>query len=92
MMRSSELLNISTSDSDRDIDIEIDIENDNFSNFDRIMYFTVIEIQKDSIITHSNSSDFDISNMKGLKISNLNVNSLIKHIDEIRILLAENKV
>ena len=32
---------------------------------------------------------FDISNTKGLKIAHLNVNSLTKHIDEIRILLAE---
>ena len=34
--------------------------------------------------------DFNISNLKGLKIANLNVNSLLKHIDEIRTWLFEN--
>ena len=33
--------------------------------------------------------DFNISNLKGLKIANLNVNSLLKHIDEIRMWLFE---
>ena len=34
--------------------------------------------------------DIDFSTVKGLKIANLNVNSLTKHIDEICVLLAEN--
>ncbi len=34
--------------------------------------------------------DFNISNLKGLKIANLNVNSLLKHIDEIRMWLFGN--
>ena len=38
---------------------------------------------------HIQLADFDISNITGLKIGNLNVNSLTKHINEIRILLAE---
>ena len=34
--------------------------------------------------------DLNISNLKGLKIANLNVNSLLKHIDEIRTFLSDN--
>ena len=32
---------------------------------------------------HSFSSDFDFSTVKGLKIANLNVNSLTKYIDDL---------
>ena len=40
--------------------------------------------------THSSSSDIDFSTVKGIKIANLNVNSLTKHIDEARVLLPDN--
>ena len=43
-----------------------------------------------SFSTHSFSSDIDFCSVKGLKIANLNVNSLTKHIVEIRVLLADN--
>jgi hypothetical protein len=33
--------------------------------------------------------DFDVSKLKGLKIANLNVNGLLKHIDEICTMLSD---
>jgi hypothetical protein len=51
-----------------------------------------ISFDSESISTNSTLflPDFNISNLKGLKIANLNINSLLKHIDEIRILLSDN--
>ena len=63
------------------------MKNDN--NIDRHNDTFQSKNQDNAVLTHSRSIDFDISNTKGLKIANLNVNSLTKHIDEIRILLAE---
>ena len=34
-------------------------------------------------------SDIDVSKLKGLRIANLNVNSLLKHLDEIRTMLSD---
>ena len=51
-----------------------------------------ISFDSESVSTNSTLflPDFNISNLKGLKIANLNINSLLKHIDEIRILLSDN--
>ena len=51
-----------------------------------------ISFDSESISTNSTLflPDFNISNLKGLKIANLNINSLLKYIDEIRILLSDN--
>ena len=37
----------------------------------------------------SSLSDFDVSKLKGLRMANLNVNSLLKHIDEIRSMISD---
>ena len=53
---------------------------------------TTIELDNESVSMNSTfqSIDFNFSNLKGLKIANLNVNSLLKHIDEIRLMLSDN--
>ena len=67
------------------------IASDNdISNFERDNDTLQSGNQEDSFSTHSFSSDIDFPTVKGLKIANLNVNSLTKHIDEMRVLLAEN--
>ena len=57
------------------------------SNCNDTTYF-----ESESVSTTSTSipPDLNISNLKGLKIANLNVNNLLKHIDEIRIFLSDN--
>ena len=49
-----------------------------------------ISFECESVSTISISPLLDFSNLRGLKSANLNVNSLLKHIDEIRILLSDN--
>ena len=70
------------SNNDCDIDSDNDSDNDNDSNYD-CDNDTVRTTNQDTVSTHSISIDC-------LKIANLNVNSLLKHIDEIRILLSDN--
>ncbi len=78
------------SNNDCDIDSDNDSDNDNDSNYD-CDNDTVRTTNQDTVSTHSISIDFDTLNSKNvLKIANLNVNSLLKHIDEIRILLSDN--
>ena len=57
------------------------------SNCNDTTYF-----ESESVLTTSTSipPDLNISNLKGLKIANLNVNSILKHIDDIRIFLSDN--
>ncbi len=75
------------SNNDCDIDSDNDSDNDNDSNYD-CDNDTVRTTNQDTVSTHSISIDFDtLNSKKGLKIADLNVNSLLKHIDEIRILL-----
>ena len=52
---------------------------------------SAIEPDNESVSMKSTfqSIDFNFSNLKGLKITNLNVNSLLKHIEEIRLLLSD---
>ena len=53
--------------------------------------YTYTGLESESVSANSTYlPDFNISNLKGLKIANLNVNSLLKHIDEIRMWLFEN--
>ncbi len=94
--KNSESLNPNTSvsdidsNNDCDIDRDNDSDNDNDSNYD-CDSDTVRTTNQDTVSTHSISIDFDtLNSKKGLKIANLNVNSLLKHIDEIRILLSDN--
>jgi hypothetical protein len=51
-----------------------------------------ISFDSESVSTNSTSflPDFNIPNLKHLKIANLNINSLLKHIHEISILLSDN--
>ena len=58
----------------------MEIGNENISNSN-------IEPGEGSSSENSSMADLDISKIKGLKIASLNVNSLMKHIDEIRVML-----
>jgi exonuclease III len=51
-----------------------------------------MELDNESVSMNSSfrSIDFNFSNLKGLKIANLNVNSLLKHIDDLRLMLSDN--
>jgi hypothetical protein len=53
---------------------------------------TTIGLDNESFLMNSTfqSIDFNFSHLKGLKIANLNVNSLLRHIDEIRLMLSDN--
>ena len=54
----------------------MEIVNENISN-------STIEPGEESASENSSMAELDISKIKGLKIASLNVNSLMKHIDEI---------
>ena len=58
----------------------MEMGNENISN-------STIESGEGSASENSSIADLDISKIKGLKIASLNVNSLMKHIDEIRVML-----
>ena len=58
----------------------MEIGNENISN-------STIEPGEGSASENSSLADLDISKIKGLKIASLNVNGLMKHIEEIRVML-----
>ena len=47
------------------------------------------DLEDESVSNSSSAPDVDVSKLKGLRIANLNVNSLLKHVDEIRIMLTK---
>ena len=48
-----------------------------------------------SSVDNDNNNEFsliDLNNLKGLKVTYLNINSLLKHIDELRVLMLNNSL
>ena len=54
-----------------------------------MQYDNTRDLKDESASNSSCAPDVDVSKLKGLRIANVNVNSLLKHVDEIRIMLTK---